>query len=109
MEKNTNAGVIEKTETSRRAGKTETKAETIMTMSKKTTRFVTETSDKQVTLEVSKKRELNLFSYSDGDTTKQCETCAQTRPNRTSQFDFEKWQINFCLAKCLTGYSFVGF
>ena len=61
MEKNTNAGVIEKTETSRRTGKTETKAETIMTMSKKTTRFVTETSDKQVSLEFSKKRDLNLF------------------------------------------------
>ena len=61
MEKNTNAGVVEKTETSRRAGKTETKAETIMTMSKKTTRFVTETSDKQVSLELSRKRELKLF------------------------------------------------
>ena len=48
MEKNTNAGVVEKTETSRRGIKTETKAETIMTMSKKTTQLVTTTSEKQV-------------------------------------------------------------
>ena len=48
MEKNTNAGVVEKTETSRRGSKTETKAETIMTMSKETTQLVTTTSEKQV-------------------------------------------------------------
>ena len=48
MKKNTNAVAVEKTETSRREIKTETKAETIMTMSWETSQLVTTTSEKQV-------------------------------------------------------------
>ena len=107
MKKNTSAVAIEKTETSRRGIKTETKAETIMTMSKETTQFVTATTGKQVWFKISAK--FNEILYSDGDTTKQSETRAQTGPNRTGQLDVEKRQVNFCLAKYLAGCAVVGF
>ena len=108
MENNMRAArAVEKTETSRRGIKTETKAETIMTMSKQTTQFVTTTSDKQVRFKIYIDRNKNHNLA--GDTTKQSKTRAKTGANWSHQFDVKKWQINFCLAKCLAGCTVVGF